>query len=357
MIPQIEPWIDETEIEQVTKVLKDNWITEGPTTKKYEEEIQKITKSKNVIATANGTVALFMALKALNIGPDDEVLVPNITFIASANSVIMAGATPVFVEVDSKNFMIDINDAKEKISDKTKAIMPVHLYGSCADMDAINKFASDNNLKVIEDGAQAIGVKFNDKHAGTFGDIGMLSFYGNKTMTTAEGGILLTENDELAAKMYRLKNHGRNQKGVFIHEDIGYNFAFNDVLAAIGLGQLSKLDFIINRKQEIRKLYMENLPGVEFSQFDSRVTPVPWFTNILVDNAQKLSDYLKENEIGSRRFFYPLHMQPCYKDFKMSKDFKVSEEIYHRGLSLPSSVMIKDEDILKVCEVIKKFNA
>lgn len=360
MIRQIEPWIDETELKEVAEVIKSTWITEGKKTQEFERLMQDLTGSKHVIAYVNGTMALYASLVAVGIKPNDEVLVPDLTFIATANAVIMAGAKPVFVDVDRRTFCIDAGKAGEKVTSKTKAIIPVHLYGHAADMDTIMPFAKKHGLKVIEDAAESVGTKFRGRHTGTFGDIGMISFYGNKIITSAEGAVILTDDAVLAEKIYRLKNHGRKEKGVFIHEEVGYNFSFTDVLAAIGVAQLKKFPKIASRKNELRRLYEEQLNGViDFSYIDERVSPVHWFVNVLAADAGDLANFLKVRDIQTRRFFYPLHMQPCYagmkSGMKQQGSFENSEYAYKSGLSLPSSVTLKDDEVLQVCKVIKEY--
>ena len=216
MIVQIEPWIDKSELKQLKRVIKNTYVTEHELTKEFESMIKDLTKSKYVISMTNGTVALYCCLKALGIGENDEVIVPNLTFIASANAVIMANAHPVFCDIDEETFCIDPKKIEALITPSTKAIMPVHLYGQSADMEAIMQVAEKHNLKVIEDAAQGVGVTFNGKHTGTFGEMGILSFYGNKTITCGEGGVVLTNCKELRDKVYQLKNHGRLQKGTFL---------------------------------------------------------------------------------------------------------------------------------------------
>ena len=355
MIPQIEPWIGEEELKEVIEVVKSGWLTESLKTKKFEELFKKLTNANYVHAYSNGTVTLFSALKILGIKEGDEVIVPNFTFIASPNSIALTGAKPVLVDIDRKTFNISPECIKSAITSKTKAIMPVHLYGTSADMDAIMKIAKENNLYVIEDAAQGIGVKFNGKHVGTFGEYGSFSLYGNKTVTTGEGGVLLTNDKTLSDSAYRFKNHGRLEKGVFIHETIGFNFSFTELQAAVGIAQLSKLDKIIMKKDKIRKMYMEKLSDVkeiEFTYMDQRVTPVHWFTNILVNDIEKLIDYLKNKGVGTRRFFYPINRQPCYN---IKGNFPNTEYAYNHGLSLPSSVNLTESQIDEICNHIKAF--
>lgn len=357
MIPQIQPFIGEEELREVTEVIKSNWVTEGKKTKIFEEKIADLCDVKHAIAVSNGTIALYMALKVIGISEGDEVLVPDLTFIASSNSVLMAGGKPVFVDVDKKTFNINPDEIESNITDKTKAIMPVHLYGTAADMDEICRIAKKNDLYIIEDAAQGIGVKFRGKHVGSFGEMGCLSFYGNKTITTGEGGVILTNDDEFAVECYKLKNHGRKVKGIFIHDDIGYNFSYTDLQAALGIAQLSKLDMIISRKREIYNMYRKELIAlnkVSFPYLDPMCSPVFWFTNILVSDASALKDYLAEQGIETRRFFYPLHMQPCY-NYNNVKDFPNAVNAYEHGLSLPSYVSLRDSDIIFVCNKIKEY--
>jgi perosamine synthetase len=342
MIPQIQPWIDDAELKQLKRVIKSTFVVEHELTKEFEELTRKLTGAKHAIAMTNGTVALYCCLKALDIGPGDEVIVPNMTFIASANAVIMAGAIPVFCDVDRDTFCIDVAQAKKIVSSKTKAIMPVHLYGQSADMDAVSTFAKKNKLYIVEDAAQGVGVTFKKKHVGTFGNMGVLSYYGNKTITCGEGGIVLTNNDALARRCYKLKNHGREKKGVFIHEDIGYNFSFTEMQAAIGIAQMKKLPRIIKRKQQIADFYFKKLKRIneiKFVTIDERCDPVYWFTSFLCNEVEELAAYLHTNGIQTRRFFYPLHLQPCYVNYlsPANHHFEVSEKIYRQGLSLPSS--------------------
>lgn len=359
MIIQIEPWIDNSELDELKKVIDSTYVVEHKLTKEFETRTKELTGAKHAIAITNGTMALFCCLKALGVGRGDKVIVPNITFVATANAVILAGGTPVFCEIDEDTFCIDPQRLEDLLkTDTYKAVMPVHLYGQAADMDAILKLKEKYNFKLIEDAAQGVGVSFNGKHTGTFSDCGILSYYGNKTITCGEGGIILTNNDEIARDCYRLKNHGRDQKGTFIHEHIGFNFSFTEMQAAIGIAQMKKLPKIISKKAEIEAKYREAFkdhPNIKNVFIDERSTPVFWFTSILVDHATELEKYLKENQVISRRFFYPLHMQPCYKDLDIQGDFSVSERVYSKGLSLPSSVHLTDEEQNTVISLILKF--
>ena len=366
MIPQIQPWIDSTELKYLKKVVDSTWVTEHALTEEFESRIKDLTGARHAIAVCNGTAALYCCLKSLGIGPGDEVIVPNLTFIATANSVIMAGATPVLCDIDG-DFSLDLRKSEKCLSKKTKAIMPVHLYGMASEMDSILDFAKKHGLKVIEDAAQGVAVHYKGKHVGTFGELGILSFYGNKTMTCGEGGIILTDDDELAAKCFRLKNHGRNGKGVFIHEDIGFNFSFTEMQAAIGLAQLDKLPKIVERKQDIFDKYCSELAEFKDSILPVKprtdCVPVYWFTSFLAstpDMRWKLQVHLEHlRGIQTRTFFTPLHMQPCYRDGKVVDarrcSMDVSPALYECGISLPSSYTLSTKEQDFIIDAVKEF--
>jgi perosamine synthetase len=364
VIIQIEPWINECELDELKRVIDSTFLVEHELTREFERATAQLTGSKHTVAVCNGTMALFVCLKALGIGPGDEVIVPNLTFVATANAVILAGATPVLCEVREDTFCIDLIEAEKLITTRTRALLPVHLYGQSADMIGVMRLARQYNLKVIEDAAQGVGVSFRGKHVGTFGDFGVLSYYGNKTITCGEGGIVLTNNDDLARDVYRLKNHGRAQKGVFVHETIGFNFSFTELQAAVGISQMKKLPAIIRKKREIHDCYAEQLSGLKAFQLayvDPHCEPVFWFTSFLCEDVDALSAFLYGKNIQTRRFFYPLNRQPCYADGKnvrrVDADFKISESVYRRGISLPSSYFLTQEDQCQVVDQIRRFYA
>ena len=355
MIPVFEPWLNQREIEQVTDSICNNWITGGPKVKAFEERIARLCGVKHAIACMNGTVALYMGLKAMGIGEGDEVIVPDFTFIASANAVTWTGAKPVFVDIRRDTFNIALSAIAKVITTKTKAIMPVHIYGQSADMDAVMASAVLYKLLVIEDAAQGIGVKWQGKPVGGIGDIGTLSFYADKTITTGEGGMVLTNNNEYARQCLILKHQGRTGRGFYRHEYIGYNFRMTDLQAGIGLAQLEKLDEIIERKHRIAKKYYDALAdvkGVEVPFVDARSKTVPFRVNILVDNPVKLGEYLAQRGIQTRGFFLPLHQQPCYQQ---SGEFPNALWAYGHGLSLPSGVRLTDSELQEVIEGVKSY--
>lgn len=356
-IPQIEPWIDETELEELSEVIKSTYITENQKTEQFLEGMRRIAGSPYAIATSNGTLAIVAALLASGIGPGDEVIVPDLTFIASSNAVRLIGATPIFCDVDRATGCLDLASAGNAITHRTKAIMPVHLYGQMVEMDALMEMAKARGLTVIEDAAEAFGITYRGRHAGTFGRFGTFSFFANKTITCGEGGVVLCGAAEDHARLYRIKNHGRDRKGIFVHESIGYNFCFTDLQAAIGVAQLRKFHQIMAGKQRVFDRYRANLGHL---QAVTLVVPPPhvrsnyWFNNILVADPTALGSYLQEQGIGSRRYFYPLHLQPCYADLGAAP-CPNSLWLYEHGLSLPSAPRLGDDDIDYVCDHVRHF--
>ncbi len=353
MIPTVTPWIDDEELVQLKRVISSTYVTEGPLTSEFELMICELTGSKFAISYANGTLALYASLKVLGIGPGDEVIVPDLTFVATANAVILTGATPIFCDVLCNNFGINPIKIQALITENTKAVIPVHLYGRSCNISEIKNICKKNNLFLVEDAAQGVGVYGDDKsHAGTYGDIGVLSFYGNKTITCGEGGICLTNSKELATSLYKLKNHGREIKGIFTHDDIGYNFSFTDLQAAIGIAQLKKLDRIKEKRFQIYEWYKSEL-GESLVAFSEEDGNLPWLINLKLNNPQGLELKLKKNLIQTRRFFTPLHMQPCYdKKYFLENNFDTTVCIYNSHLSLPSSHALTKEEVHEISRII-----
>jgi perosamine synthetase len=361
-VPQFEPYFGEEEIALLTDTLRSGWVTEGPKTQQFISRLSSLTGARHVSLAPNGTLALYMALKLIGIKEGDEVIVPDFTFLASASSVVLAGATPVFVDVDPETFNIIPQLIEQAITEKTAAIMPVHIYGQAAQMDSIMDIAHRYELKVVEDAAQGVGVKYKGKHVGTFGDFGCLSFFADKTVTTGEGGALLTNNPHLAEACLYFRNQGRLERGSFVHSRMGYNFRLTDLQAAIGLVQLDKLAEIIERKRTIEQCYRQFLNGSEdvmFPTIDPDCQRVAFRINILVPDPEKLGGFLANESIGVRRFFYPLHCQPCFNKYnsRVSGDLRNSINAFEHGLSLPSSAKLTEAQIEYVCSAIRSFFA
>lgn len=362
-VNQFQPYIGQEEYEAIKSCFDANWITEGPKSKEFSESLLNLTGSKYGVFAQNGTLALYLALRAVGVKPEDEVIVPNFTFIASANAVEMCGATPVFVDINENSLQINVEDCQRALSSKTKAIMPVHIFGLCANMDQVMEFSKTNNLKVVEDAAQGIGITWGGKHSGTFGDAGCFSFFADKTITTGEGGYVTSNNKEVYENMLYLRNQGRLNRGSFIHPEIGYNFRITDIQAAMGLVQMRKLDEIIIKKKNILKLYKEGISDVEGVKIiepepDSKSNHIPFRVVIMTEEKSKgLGDYFSENEIETRTVFYPLHKQPCFSNKFVSDDnnFPNSNKAYDHGLCLPSYPALEENKINFICDTIKKY--
>ena len=369
-IPQFQPYIGEQEYSSIKECFDKNWITEGPKSKEFVKRLCSLIGVEYGVLAPNGTLSLYMGLRALGIGPGDEVLVPNFTFIASANAVEMCGAKPVFVDIRD-DLHIDIDACRKLLTKRTKAIMPVHIYGMSCDIEEVIRFATEYNLKVIEDAAQAIGITWKGIHVGKIGDVGSFSFFADKTITTGEGGLVVTNDKKIYERLLYMRNQGRIDRGSFIHPEIGYNFRMTDIQASIGLAQLDKLPEIIHKKAEILETYKELLS----SRFPV-ITPnrhsnhIPFRVCIIVKGgSQKLIKHMADNNIETRTFFYPLHKQPCYnktpghnllnyvKSFITTKEtFPVSTKMYNEGVCLPSFVGITKEQIQYVCEKVNSYD-
>ena len=362
-IKQFKPFLGIEELASVEECFGSKWITEGPKAKEFCSKLLELTGAKYGVFANNGTLSLYLGLKALGVKEGDEVLVPNFTFIASANAVIMAGAKPIFVDVCKETMHIDLERCRKLITPKTRAIMPVHIYGTAADMESIMKFADRHGLLVIEDAAQAIGVNWNGKHCGTFGHVGSFSFFADKTITTGEGGFLVTNDEKIYKRLLYLRNQGRINRGSFIHPEVGFNFRITDIQAAIGLAQIKKLDLIIQKKKNILKLYKEHLkslPGINIFEPPELSDHIPFRVAITFEKkAEEVMRFFESRGIETRTFFYPLNKQPCFvevtKEQHCSPYFKNSQELYDHGVCVPSYPELTEPEIVYVCECIKEL--
>lgn len=361
-IKQIEPFFDNLESHSVNKTIKSTFITEGKKTELFENIIKKKINSKYVVSVNNWTLGLYSCAKVLNLKNDDEIIVPNLTFISCVTSMLMANLKVKLCEIRPENYSLNLSHAKKLISKKTKAIMIVHLFGECSNITEILKFAKKYNLMVIEDAAQSFCGKYNKKYLGTFGDVGGFSFYGNKTITTGEGGLATCSKKKYYTKFKMLKNYGRIKKGIYKHESIGYNFKFNDIAATIGIAQLKKLEMILNKKRFIDNFYRKKLSDFKQIQFSKKINgadPIYWFTAIQVKNKKELQKFLSYKNIETRDFFYPMNLQKCFKNeknvIKKYSNFKVSLDLYKNGICLPSSVSLKKNQLIYIVNQIKNF--
>lgn len=343
----------------VKQAFDNNYINEGELVTQFEQKIANLVGAKYAVAATSCTAAIFLALKGLGIGAGDEVIVPDMTFIATANAVDLTGAKPVLVDIDPNNLNISLEALTKAITPKTKAIVPVHVTGRAADMASILKVARDHKLFVVEDAAEAFMSKHKGKYLGTFGDAGCYSFSPNKTITTGQGGIVVTNNSELFTKLRMLKDQGRPTRGTGgddLHNAIGYNFKLTDLQAAVGLGQLDYLQARLKRMRRNYQLYVKNLQGVkEIKIFKADIEngEVPQWTDIQTDRKDELAAYLKEKNMNSRKYWLPLHQQLAYK--QTDNNFPNSVRMSPLSLWLPSAFTLKDADIRRVCKCIRNF--
>lgn len=359
-MPIMEPMMSGNELKYVADCITSNWISsQGSYVKLFESKFAEYHGVTHAVTTSNGTTALHLALTALGIGPGDEVIVPDLTFAASANAVIHAGAKPVLVDVDAEYWNMDPAALEAALSPKTKAIMPVHLYGHPCDMDPILAFAKKHRLLVIEDCAEALGAEYKGRKVGTFGDASCFSFFSNKVITTGEGGMVLTENKKLFDRMTMLRDHGMSRQKRYWHEEAGFNYRMTNVQAAIGVAQLEQIHRFLDQRLRIAKRYHEGLkglPGITLPPEMPWAKNIFWLYSILVDGKASgierdpLIRNLSKEGVETRSLFYPLHVQPPYAS---NRAFPVTDRLSRQGLSLPSSCGLSDEDITKVCRVLK----
>jgi len=354
-INQMEPCYGKEEIAAVTDYLESGgWIMEHKKTRELEQMICNFTGAKYCSVVANGTVSLFIALKAIGVGYEDEVIVPNYTMIATPNAVILAGAKPIFVDVDD-SICIDLEKVEKAITTKTKAIMHVSINGRAGKLKELKALCQKKGVVLIEDAAQSLGSFFQGKHLGTYGAIGSFSFSVPKIITMGQGGALITDNEELYKKICKIKDFGRISGGVDIHDEFGWNFKFTDLQAVFGIEQMKKIPFRVQRKKQIGKLYKKLLNDIDqVKTIETDFNEVaPWFIEILVEDPKKLSDYLKSHNIGTRFFYPPINDQVIYKD--VNGQFPKTKEIAYHGLWLPSSISLTNTQINYICKKINDF--
>ena len=344
--PVAIPNLDGNELKYLTDAFLSTWISSsGEYIHRFENEFSQYCDCNYGVAVSNGTVALHLALIALGISKGDEVIVPDLTYAATINTVIHANATPVIVDVDEDSWCINPLEIEKAITPKTKAIVPVHVYGQACDMRAIMDIAKKYKLKVIEDCAEAHGAMFEGKKVGSFGDIGCFSFYGNKVITTGEGGMCVTRNKELDNKMRILRDHGMSKTKKYWHEVIGYNYRMTNLQAAIGLAQLERIEKIHKNRREYENNYKNCLSKDEFtfqSDFNNR-RRITWLVSVLLDEKVKRDDYIKKlekNGIDARPFFYPLSAMEIYKPYIVNKT-PIAHKISKAGINLPTYESLK----------------
>lgn len=364
MIPLSEPYINGNEWKYVKECLDTGWVSSaGEYVDLFESKFKKYIGIENAVATINGTAALHLALLSLGIMPGDEVIVPSFTFIAPVNAIKYVGAEPVFVDVCRDTFVMDTEKIESLISKRTKAILPVHIYGNPVNMDKVLEIAQKYDLRVIEDATESLGSMYKSKHTGSIGHIGCFSFNGNKLITTGSGGMLVTNNKELALRAKHLSTQAKivKDENAFWHDEIGYNYRLPNLLAAMGVAQIENLNYSIESKKRIAKEYTKRLSGVKGITLPvqkENTFNVNWLYSIIIEedfyqSRDKVITNLKENGIQSRQFFTPIHLMQPYVNQK-KEDLSVSEDIYHKGICLPSSVSLNTEDVVQISNIILK---
>ena len=365
-IPVNIPYISNQDIKSVNRVLKKGWISsDGPEVKLFEEQFSKTINRRYSAAVSNGTAALEIAIKALNIKKNDEVIIPNFTIISNALAVVKQNAKPVLIDCDLKTWNIKIDDLEKKINKKTKAIIVTHIYSFSNDMDRILKICKKYKIFLIEDAAEVIGLKYKNKLCGSFGDISTFSFYANKQLTTGEGGMISTNKLKLYNKCKSLRNLCFGKKQRFNHDEIGWNYRITNIQAALGINQLKRLNSVVKRKMEIGNYYFQRLsknkniymtpPNISFSK------NIYWVVGIMIKNKKTLASNIikKLNNfgIGARPFFWPMHKQQIFKKMKIFTSGKYPNSSYlgKYGFYIPSYIKISNSQMNYIISIINKL--
>jgi perosamine synthetase len=358
-IPVYQPDLNGNEKKYVNECIDSSWISsKGKFVGDFERIFADRIGIQHAASVCNGTLALHLALLALGIGPGDEVIVPTLTYIATANAVAYTGATPVFVDSIRDTWQIDPLEVRRHITPKTRAIIPVHLYGQACDMDSLLSIAREYRLFIIEDCAEAIGTMYKGKQVGTFGDISCFSFFGNKTITTGEGGMVVTNDKTLIERSRHLKGQGLAEHREYWHDVVGYNYRMTNIQAAIGVAQLERADLFINRKREIAIFYKEALCDIPVEPHSEAADTIHsyWMFSLLVQRAEQrdqLRKHLADAGIETRPLFYPVHTMPMYA--KNYRKHPVAEDLAWRGINLPSWPGLTDDQLSFIVNTIRRF--
>lgn len=361
-IPVSSPKLGEEEQKNVIECIKSSWISaQGPYVREFEKAFSSYCGVKYGISTSSGTTSLHLALAALGLGPGDEVIIPSFTMVATANSVRYTGADIKLVDSEPDYWNIDVTKIEEKITPRTKAIMVVHTYGHPVDMDPVMEIARRHNLKVVEDAAEAHGAEYKGRRAGGIGDCGCFSFYANKIITTGEGGMIVTDDEELANVAGNMRAHSFSEDQHFWHRRVGFNYRMSSLQAAVGMAQIERLDnYVQNRRRnaQIYNSWLGKIPGIKLPPEASWAKSVFWMYSILIEDEfglsrDKLMERLEAKGIETRTFFFPLHIQPIYAERFQGEEFPVADYIARQGMNLPSGNTLTEEEIETVSKAIK----
>tara|TARA_Y100000389_G_scaffold95346_1_gene92048 strand:- start:1769 stop:2911 length:1143 start_codon:yes stop_codon:yes gene_type:complete len=360
------PHMSGKELDYIKKAFDDNWIAPiGPQLNMFEEKVKEYTGAKHAVAVSSGTAGIHLALKALNVSEGDYVICSSLTFIGTVNPIIYCGAEPIFVDSEETTWNLDpvlletaiLNSTA--LGKKPKAIIPVHIFGVPCDMDAIKKLSDEYDIPIIEDAAESIGSKFNNKHTGTFGSIGIYSFNGNKLLSTSGGGVIITDDKKKAERMKFLSTQAKDTMPFYHHTEIGYNYRMSNILAAIGIGQMEVIEERINRTREINKVYRKELGKYFYSFQNERNTDRSnmWLTCALLkgeDRPEDLISHLEKDNIEARRLWKPMHEQPVLKGYRKYINGN-SSLLFLQGICLPSGSSMTDSDLKRVIKSVKTF--
>ena len=363
-VPLSRPDITEHEIELVNQVLRTPYLSMGPMIDRFEAIIASYIGTKHAVGIGSGTAGLHLCIKAAGIGRGDEVITTPFSFISSANCILLEGATPIFVDIDPRTLNIDADRIEEKITARTKALLPVHVFGQPCDMDKITAIAAEYDLLVIEDACEAIGAEYKGRKVGTFGRCAAFSFYPNKQMTTGEGGAILTDDEEWADLFRSLRNQGRAKDGGWLaHERLGYNYRLDELSSALGVAQLDRIEELLAKREEVAQMYSELLAktdGLEIPYASPQVK-MSWFVYVVrlasgVDRDRVMAR-LEEKGVASRAYFSPIHLQPFYRRKFGSRegDFPVTEAVARSTLALPFHSNLDEESVEYVCSALSEI--
>jgi perosamine synthetase len=365
-IPVNEPLLDGNEKKYLLECIETGWISsEGPFVKEFERKFASRVNRKHAVAVSNGTAALDAAIEALGIGPGDEVIMPTFTIISCIGQIVRSGAKPVLVDSDPVTWNMDVSQIEAKITDRTKVIMVVHIFGLPADIDPVLEIAKRHGLKVLEDAAQMIGQTYKGKPCGSFGDISTFSFYPNKHVTTGEGGMIVTNDDQLAEDCRSLRNLCFQPHKRFVHERLGWNLRMTNLQAGLGLAQLERLDEFVLRKREMGKRYTELFNGMRGVQLPLPHTDyaenIYWVYGLVLDeslrmDAEEAMKRLAAKAIGTRPFFYPMHQQPVLQRMGMFEGeiYPVAERLYRQGFYVPSGLALEEGQIERCADIVRE---
>jgi len=359
-----EPKLNGKELEYVTNCIETNWISsKGSYVTEFEDKFSEYCGAKYGIATSSGTTALHLALAALGVKRGDEVIIPTFTMIATANAVRYTGAKPILVDSEPIMWNMDVSKIKARITERTKAIIPVHIYGHPVDMDPLMDLAEDHDLYVVEDAAEAHGAEYNGKRTGGIGHVGCFSFYANKIITTGEGGMVVTSDEDIDAKARLLVNHALEDEKRFWHRYVGFNYRMTNLQAAVGVAQLERIDAFVQTRRRNAKLFnslLSSVDGLTLPVEEKRVKNVYWLYSILVEKSfgltrDMLRQRLEAEGVETRNFFYPIHAQPVYARYYKNEGFPVAEDISGKGINLPSGNTLTEENVEFIANLIKRL--